>query len=250
MDGEIGETPLYLDEAINLSDVIVAPSLFVKKTLDMAGFSDKKIEIVPFGADIIKDFNEGDIKERNNNQETITKVITNNQSPITKKIRFIFAGAVNYRKGINFLLEAWDKANLEDAELLICGRVYKTIKKEIRKYKNHNVKFLGFVNIKEYLRNSHVFVFPTLLEGSAKSVYEAMSYGLPVITTENSGSIIEDGQLGFIINIGDVESLKEKILYFYNNHNKIEEMGISAFQKVKQYTWENYGKNVVNLYLK
>jgi len=27
-------------------------------------------------------------------------------------------------------------------------------------------------------------------------------------------------------------------------------MGISAFQKAKQYTWENYGKNVVNLYLK
>jgi glycosyltransferase involved in cell wall biosynthesis len=239
MDGEIGKTPIYLDEAINLSDVIVVPSEFVKKTLDMAGFSDKKIEIVPFGADLSKDFGEKDIRERNNNQ-----------LPITKKVRFIFTGSVNYRKGINFLLEAWDEANLEDAELLICGRVYKTIKKEIKKYKNNNVKFLGFVNVKEYLRSSHVFVFPTLLEGSAKSVYEAMSYGLPVITTENAGSIVEDGQSGFIINIGDVGSLKEKILYFYNNHNKMEEMGISAFQKAKQYTWENYGKNVVNLYLK
>jgi glycosyltransferase involved in cell wall biosynthesis len=262
--------PDYLDKAINLSDVIVAPSLFVKKTLDMASFSDKKIEIVPFGADLPKDFGEEDIKTRNNNQETITnnpaysadeadsvgkqktitKVITNNQSSITKKIRFIFSGAVNYRKGINFLLKAWNEANLENAELLICGRVYKTIKKEIKKYKNNNVKFLGFVDVKEYLRSSHVFIFPTLLEGSAKAVYEAMSYGLPVITTENAGSIVENGQSGFIINIGDVESLKEKILYFYNNRNKIEEMGISAFQKVKQYTWENYGKNVVNLYLK
>jgi glycosyltransferase involved in cell wall biosynthesis len=250
MDGEIGEAPVYLDKAINLSDVIVAPSLFVKKTLEMAGFFDKKIEIVPFGADIIKNFNEEDIKERNNNQETITKVITNNQETITKKTRFIFSGAVNYRKGINFLLKAWNEADLEGAELLICGRVYKTIKQEIKKYKNNNVKFLGFVNVKEYLKKSHVFVFPTLLEGSAKSVYEAMSCGLPVITTENAGSIVKDGEDGFIINIGDVEALREKISYFYNNHNKIEEMGISAFQKVKQYTWENYGKNVVNLYLK
>jgi glycosyltransferase involved in cell wall biosynthesis len=234
MDGEIGEMPDYLDKAINLSDVIVAPSLFVKKTLDMAGFSNKKIAIVPFGADLSKDFIADDIKKR------LTK----------EPLKFIFSGAVNYRKGINFLLKAWDEANLEDAELLICGRVYKTIKKEIKKYKNNNVKFLGFVDVKEYLRSSHVFVFPTLLEGSAKSVYEAMSYGLPVITTENAGSIVGDGKDGFIINIGDIESLKEKILYFYNNHNKIEEMGISAFRKVKQYTWENYGQNVINLYLK
>jgi glycosyltransferase involved in cell wall biosynthesis len=238
LDGEIGEIPTYLDEAINLSDVIVAPSEFVRDTLEMAGFSDKKIKIVPFGADSPKDFGEENIKTR-----------YNNQSSITKKIVFIFAGAVNYRKGINFLLEAWNKTNLKDAELLICGRVYKIIKKEIKKYKNNNVKFLGFVDVKEYLKKSHVFVFPTLLEGSAKSVYEAMSYGLPVITTENAGSIVENEQSGFIIDIGDVEALKEKISYFYNNHQKIAEMGINAFEKAKQYTWENYSQNIVNLYL-
>lgn len=234
MDEKIGEAPIYLDEAINLADVIVAPSEFVKKTLEMAGFIEKKIIIVPFGADLVENFKEDDIIKRLEGGS----------------IKFIFSGAVNYRKGINFLLEAWDELNLKDAELLICGRVYKAIKKEIEKYRNNNVRFLGFVDVREYLRSSHVFVFPTLLEGSAKAVYEAMSCGLPVITTKNAGSIIEDGKSGFIINIGDIDSLKEKILCFYNNHDKIKEMGINAFQKVKQYTWENYGKNVVNLYLK
>jgi len=233
MDNEVGETPVYLNEAINLADVIVAPSEFVKKTLEMAGFVDKKTTIVPFGADLADNFKEDDIIKRLEKEP----------------IKFIFSGAVNYRKGINFLLEAWDKLNLANAELLICGRVYKSIKKEIRKYKNNNVRFFGFVDVKEYLRKSHVFVFPTLLEGSAKAVYEAMSYGLPIITTENAGSIVENGQSGFIIEIGDVEALKEKISYFYNNREKISEMGINALQKSKHYTWENYGQNIVNLYL-
>ena len=227
----------FIDKAIGLSDVLIVPSRFVKKTLDMADFSDKKIEIVPFGVDLPKNFKEEDI---------IKKI--NNQTSITKKIVFIFMGAVNYRKGINFLLEAWNKANLKDAELLICGRVYKSVKKEIKKYKNNNVKFLGFVDVREYLKKSHVFVFPSLLEGSAKAVYEAMSYGLPVITTENAGSIVENGQSGFIVDIGDVEALKEKISYFYNNREKILEIGINAFQKSYQYTWNNYAKNIIKIY--
>lgn len=233
MDGEIGEIPAYLDKAIALADVIVAPSKFVEKTLGMAGFSDKKIAIVPFGADMIEDFKEEDIPRRLEE----------------KPMKFIFSGAVNYRKGINFLLEAWDKLSLKNAELLICGRVYKSIRKEIKNYKNNNVRFLGFVDVKKYLKKSHVFVFPTLLEGSAKAVYEAMSYGLPVITTENAGSIVENGQSGFIVNIGDVSGLMEKISYFYDNPEKIKEMGVKALQKSRVYTWENYGKNIVNLYL-
>jgi glycosyltransferase involved in cell wall biosynthesis len=234
MDEEIGEAPICLDGSLALADVIIAPSEFVKKTLEMAGFVHKKISIIPFGADTVKNFED----------ENIIKRLEE------KPIKFIFSGAVNYRKGINFLLEAWDKLKLEDAELLICGRVYKSIRKEIKKYKNNNVKFLGFVDVKEYLKKSHVFVFPTLLEGSAKAVYEAMSYGLPIITTENAGSIVENGQSGFIVDVGNVDSLVEKIAYFYNNPEKITEMGIKALGASKQYTWENYGQNIVNLYLK
>ncbi|MEK6622192.1 MAG: glycosyltransferase family 4 protein, partial [Planctomycetota bacterium] len=44
-------------------------------------------------------------------------------------------------------------------------------------------------DLKKYWRQAHVFVFPTLLEGSAKVVYEAMSYGLPVITTFKTPSV-------------------------------------------------------------
>lgn len=226
------KTPDFLNKSIELADVIIAPSLFVKQSLEMAGFGNKRADIVPFGADTPKDFNENDIELRAKN----------------KLLKFIFVGNVNYRKGVNFLLEAWDKADLKDAELLICGRVYKSIKGEIKKYKNKNVMFLGFVDVDKYLRESHVFVFLTLFEGSAKAVYEAMSYGLPVITTANAGSIVEDEKMGFIAPIGDSAVLADKMNYFYQDREKIVEMGENAFNEIKKYSWGNYAKNVIKNY--
>lgn len=230
LDEKIEHIPNFLKKSIELADLLIVPSFFVKETLEIAGVK-KPVEIVPFGTDLPQNFSEKDIKER-----------------LVKPLKFIFAGNVNFRKGVNFLLEAWEKANLDDAEFLICGRVYRTIKRILRNFKLKNVKFLGYVNLDDYFRKANVFVFPTLFEGSAKVVYEAMSYGLPIITTFNAGSIVVDGQSGFIIPIGDVDILADKILYFYNNRDKIFEMGTNAFKEVKNYSWKRYGENIFSIY--
>lgn len=220
-----------IDEAINLADVLVVPSEFVKDTLVMAGFGHKLINIVPFGADI--QISPGPTKHKSE----------------TDKIKFIFAGNVNYRKGIKYLLEAWEMAKIKNAELLICGRVYQEIKGEIGKYNFNNVKFLGFVDVKKYLKEADIFIFPSLLEGSAKAVYEAMSYGLPVITTYNAGSIIKDSQSGFIIPIADSQALAQKILFFKDHPDQIVAMGAVALLEVKNFTWDKYAMNVADKYV-
>lgn len=232
-DTKIGKTPSFLDRAISEADVLIVPSLFVKESLEMARFK-KPIEIVPFGAEMPKNFDERDI-EKKLEQE---------------KIKFIFAGNVNYRKGVNFLLEAWDKLNLKNSQLFICGRLYKTIRKTLKNYRLNNVFFTGFVDLEKYFSQAHVFVFPTLLEGSAKVIYEAMSYGLPVITTPNAGSIVEDEKSGFIVPIGQTEILAEKMQYFYQNPKKIVEMGKNAFFKVKNFSWDRYGERLLEIYQK
>lgn len=232
LDEKIADTPLFLKNSIELADLLIAPSFFVKETLEMAGVK-KPLEIVPFGVDLPKNFSEKDIEEK-----------------IKKPLRFIFAGNVNFRKGINFLLEAWDKLNLVGTELLICGRVYKSIRAILKNFKLKNVKFLGYVNLDEYFRKANVFVFPTLFEGSAKVVYEAMSYGLPVITTLNAGSVVKEGKSGFIVPIGKSDELAEKINYFYKNPEKIIELGKNAFFEAKNYSWERYSQSLLEIYKK
>lgn len=106
--------------------------------------------------------------------------------------------------------------------------------------------FLHHEELVMHLRQSDVYVFPSYLDSWAMTVVEAMACGLPVIVTESTGAkdAVREGESGFIIPTGDLDSLKEKILFFYNNKVKIKEMGECAVKSAKLYTWENYYSEV------
>ncbi len=228
-NGEKTELPYYIKNSLKYIDYYIVPSDFVKKSLINEGIDETKIFVVPFGVNISK------------------------FKPVEKEyngtFKVAFSGNVNNRKGIPYIIKAWGELNLKDAELNIYGRVYPEVKKYFKDDEKYSIKVHGFVSdINKELPKNHIYVFPSLLEGSAKSIYEALACGLPVITTENSGSVVEDGREGFIIPTQDVEILKEKILFFYNNRDKIKEFGTNARKKAEQYTWENYGKRVNEIY--
>jgi glycosyltransferase involved in cell wall biosynthesis len=88
--------------------------------------------------------------------------------------------------------------------------------------------------------SADAFVFPSLHEGSALATYEALASGLPVITTENAGSVVRDGVEGFVVPIRDVAALKEKILTLYQDAELRREMGVRARERAEQFTWEEY----------
>ena len=80
---------------------------------------------------------------------------------------------------------------------------------------------------------------------------QAMACGLPVICTINSGGqeIIDDNIDGYILPIRNKSSLKEKILFLYNNKVFCEEMGKNAQKKVtKKFSWEMYGQKTISIY--
>lgn len=215
----------FIAPSMKFVDQLIVPSQFVVDTLYFAGIL-KKYSIIPFGVDI---------------SDTISKKVHHEDLPV----KFLFVGAVNMRKGIPYLLEAW--RGIKGAELTLCGRVYKEVQ-DLIDIAPHTVTCTGFVNPADYFNQADVFVFPTLLEGSSKAVYEAMSYGLPVITTANAGSIIEDGKTGFIIPIADVDVLREKIQYFIDHKNEVTCMGNASRTVVSAYTWKKYATSVIQLY--
>jgi glycosyltransferase involved in cell wall biosynthesis len=98
-----------------------------------------------------------------------------------------------------------------------------------------------------------VFCLASIEEGLAMVQVQAMACGLPVICTTNTGGadIVREGRDGFIVPIRDVNALKEKILYFYENPEAGKIMGESARRRVQAgFSWSDYGHKMIASYRK
>ncbi len=79
----------------------------------------------------------------------------------------------------------------------------------------HHVPNVPYHQVHSVYRGADIFVYPSLHEGSALAIGEALASGLPVITTANAGSVVRDGEEGYIVPIRDVEALMDRILTLY-----------------------------------
>jgi len=217
-----------LVKEIELANLIVAGSEFVKKTLIENGVSENKIAVIPYGADI-KIFS----PQPNKNKSGF--------------FNLLFVGNISVRKGCHYLLEAIKQLNRQNIKLTMIGEMED--KYFLERYKNYFnwMPAVPHHQLPYYFNQADIYIYPSLFEGSSLSIYEALASGLPVIATENSGSIIRDKKDGFIIPIRDIKAVKEKILFLYNNTEGRQKMAKNARQQAKNYTWEVYHKKVIQL---
>jgi glycosyltransferase involved in cell wall biosynthesis len=159
-----------------------------------------------------------------------------------------FSGLLCARKGIPTLLEAWKQLGLPGASLNLYGRLDPAMAESLREAGRHNILVRGFVDLKSELPRNDLFVFPSTWEGSAKAVYEALACGLPVITTHNAGSVVEDGVQGFIVAVDDVSALAARIRYFYENREELSRFSSEARKLGQKYSWSHYAESVIDCY--
>ena len=134
-------------------------------------------------------------------------------------------------------------------ELHIFGRIFKEEINLLNKTKFKIIKY-GFIDTSKnnIYENFDILIHPSFVEGSAKCIYEAMSSGLPIICTKQSGSIVEHKRNGFIINTCDSDNLKKYLKYFFKNKNEIINMGLESKKIMENYTWEKYAYKINFIY--
>ena len=91
-----------------------------------------------------------------------------------------------------------------------------------------------------------VFLLPSICEGSATAVYEALAAGLPVVCTENAGSVVRDGIDGFIVPIRDGTAIAKAITTLADNVGMRAAMSESAVARAADFTVDRYGKRLLS----
>jgi len=164
--------------------------------------------------------------------------------------RILFAGEIGLRKGVLYLLQAWEKLKLADAELILIGPVADIEERLAQsKAKFRLLPVLPQEELISYYQNASVFIFPSLIEGSARVIQEAMACGLPIVTTPNAGSIVQDGIEGFVVPIRYPEAIGARILELYNHPDRRREMGLAArATAVREFAPEVYHQGLIRLY--
>jgi glycosyltransferase involved in cell wall biosynthesis len=111
---------------------------------------------------------------------------------------------------------------------------------------------VGFLHKKMWLQKADVFALPSFYEGQPYSILEAMSAGLPVIST-TVGCIpetVRDGVEGFLIDPGDVEALTERLTRLVLDPVLREQMGRAARQRfLKCYTYERFAEDMRSIFM-
>jgi len=158
-----------------------------------------------------------------------------------EKIIILCVGSPIVRKGWLDLFEALKEINFDNFLLLGVngGKKELNLKLEARnRGLQNNFLDCGEVpagSINRYYQLADIFCLPSHWEGLANALLEAMSTGLPCVTTNVSGhpEVINDGENGFMINIGDIEQLRIILQKLLLDQSLRLRLGSSASHSVK-----------------
>jgi len=189
----------------DLADHIICGSNFVKDSMIARGVSANKISVVALGRTKDAQLLQPNL-ERKTPQER------------GDGLRILFAGAVGLRKGIPYLLEA---LRYLKGKIPFSCKVVGVLDIQPQRVAEYNdlCNFIGRVprsQMADFYAWADVFVFPAICEGSAMVTYEALSWGLPVITTHNAGSIVRDTVDGLLVPTRDSEAIAKKLLIIFD----------------------------------
>lgn len=173
-----------------------------------------------------------------------------------KKLKILFVGSLDNRKGIVDLLLALSKLKKEKWELTICGMLTdESIRKtynELISEMQDKVTFRGYVSGEKKRRvfeEADVLILPSYGEGMPIVIMEAMASGCAIISTKVGAipEVIRENN-GVLITPGDISSLKNAILYYYKDQEYLRKTQENNREYAKAFSIENHIKRLCKIY--
>ena len=216
------------DKELALADIIFVASSFTKRTLEDYSGNLAEIKVIPYGFP--------EVKKRKKYQPLVDR-----------KLKVLFVGGLSQRKGISYLFDAVE--GLQDKlELTVVGHKTVTNCNALNKglKKHHWIPSLSHDQVLECMGKHDVLVFPSLFEGFGLVITEAMSQGLPVITTDRTAGpdLITNDEDGWIIPAGSSIAIKEVFIKILAMPEILEQFGVASQNKAQKRPWSIYGQEM------
>ena len=214
------------DAELGLAGHVVVPSRFSFRTLEMA-LPSRRVSIVNYG------FSEAAPSEPERGGGEL--------------LRVLFVGALHQQKGLSYLIRALS-AIKSAIEISVVGVRVAECDPVDRWLKSVNwFERLQHSEVLELMRRQDVLVLPSLSDGFGLVVSEAMSQGLAVIVTENTGAadVVDDGINGYVVQIRSPRCIAERLERLHEDRELLMAMRLAAWEKAKAEPWSDYRETLV-----
>lgn len=208
------------------SDLITVPSRFVQRTFVKRGVDARKLLVVPYGANLSMF------------RPTAAKAVD--------AFDVLFVGALSIRKGLPYLLDAFAKVNHPGKRLTLVGSRAKETDKILAGHPTDHVRILGPIpqgQLAAHMSAAHALALPSVEEGLALVMAEAMACGCPVVASTSTGAedLFDNAQQGFIVEPRDVEALTARLQCLADDPKLAGAMSLKARAKIEEIGgWADY----------
>jgi alpha-maltose-1-phosphate synthase len=210
-----------------LADAITVPSEFARRSFLEMGVYPRKIVKIPYGVRLTR--------------------FRPTRPPSPDSFDILFAGTITLRKGVPYLLQAFQMLKHPRKRLRLAGSVEPATLAVLQRLGLENVEILGSVpqeKLAEYMSGSHVMVLPSIEEGLAMVQAQAMACGCPIISSFNTGGedLFQDGVEGFLVPIRSPEAIHERLAQLADDPELQKRMSAAAMSRVQSLGgWTTYG---------
>lgn len=175
--------------------------------------------------------------------------------PASKQV--LYLGSLSKRKNVATLIRAWIGVEQEypEAQLIIAGtgKQEEKLKKVTEKHGVNQIVFKGYVSEaekKKLLRESLIFVIPSLMEGYVTTGIEALASGTIVIGSDTYGinDYIQNNDTGFLFDTDDVEGLRSRISQVLDNPEDMRRIATKGRELALAHSFSEFKQNADELF--